>query len=127
MASSTFYSMLFLLVLVFSLHVDEALGAQTKIRKLKEMITMRRNLEGNIDYRSSKRRTGGSVSNQCRSKSYIEIVTTYLPESDDSSAPCIKCNHDYCYSCTKTRQCTRSTGSPWTCTVTELCCLIVYS
>ncbi|CAD5313608.1 unnamed protein product [Arabidopsis thaliana] len=88
---------------------------------------MRRNLEGNIDYRSSKRRTGGSVSNQCHSKSYIEIVTTYLPESDDSSAPCIKCDYDYCYSCTKTRQCRQSTGSPWTCTVTELCCLIVYS
>jgi len=37
MASSTFYSMLFLLVLVFSLHVDEALGAQTKIRKLSKI------------------------------------------------------------------------------------------
>ncbi|KAG7598142.1 hypothetical protein ISN44_As06g024360 [Arabidopsis suecica] len=122
MASSTFYSMLFLLVLVFSLHVDEALGAQTKIRKLKEM---RRNLEGNIDYRSSKRQTGGSVSTQCHSKSYIEIVTTYLP--DNSSSPCIKCNHDSCYSCTKTTSCRSSTGSPRRCIVNEVCCLIVYS
>ncbi|EFH66867.1 hypothetical protein ARALYDRAFT_889962 [Arabidopsis lyrata subsp. lyrata] len=111
--------------MLFSLHVDEALGAQTKISKLKEMITMRRNLEGNIDYKSSNMRTGGSVSNQCHSKSYIEIVTTYLP--DDSSSPCIQCNHDSCYSCTKTRKCRWSTGSPRRCTVNEVCCLIVYS
>lgn len=84
-----------------------------------EMIKMRRNLRDN-DYRSSKTKAGGSVSNKCHSKSY----TTYI--SDESSPPCIKCdiNNVYCYSCTKTRHCTRSNGSPWRCIVNEKCCLI---
>ncbi|XP_010500256.1 PREDICTED: uncharacterized protein LOC104777664 [Camelina sativa] len=128
MASSKLISsMLFLLLLVFSLHMDEALAAQRKIRKLKEIIKVGRNLEDN-DYKSSKRQAGGSVSNKCHSKSYTTTVTTYLI-TNESSSPCIKCDvkNGSCYSCTKTRKCRSSNGSPWRCTVTELCCLIEYS
>ncbi|EOA37298.1 hypothetical protein CARUB_v10010932mg [Capsella rubella] len=128
MASSTLISsMLFLLLLMFSLHPYEALGSQTKIRKLKEMNKVRRNLEGN-DYKSSKSQVEGSVSNKCHSKISIEIVTTYL--SNESSSPCIQCNAGSCYSCTTTRKCTWSSDSHRTyrrCTVTELCCLIIRS
>ncbi|EOA38674.1 hypothetical protein CARUB_v100106240mg, partial [Capsella rubella] len=94
-----------------------------------EMITMRRNILEGKNYRSSKMRFGGSVSKQCHSRSYNEIVTTYyFPEYP--SSPVTRCDsYDVCYSCTpclKAKVCISYRGAPPRCTITEECCLIVY-
>ncbi|EOA36307.1 hypothetical protein CARUB_v10010615mg [Capsella rubella] len=127
MASSTFSSMLFLLLLVFSLHLDEALGSQTEIRKLKETIKMRRNLEGD-DHRSSKMSTEHSQTRHCKGRrtSLENMATTYRPDQVQFGplpSPCASCRSPSanCYRCVTTRRCEGFKGSPLTCTTSEKC------
>ncbi|XP_010498938.1 PREDICTED: uncharacterized protein LOC104776541 isoform X2 [Camelina sativa] len=134
MASQTFIFMLFLL-LVFSLHMDEALAAQTEIRKLKETIKMRRNLEGN-DHRSSKMRVGRSITKRCQGqKSLKNMATTYRPNHGQfnplpvpggySSSLCKSCTSFFasCYTvrCVIIKRCQGFHGSPMKCTSFEKC------
>ncbi|XP_010460191.1 PREDICTED: uncharacterized protein LOC104741109 [Camelina sativa] len=134
MASRTFIFMLFLF-LVFSLHMDEALAAQTEIRKLKETINMRRNLEGN-EHRSSKMNVGPSTTKRCQGrKSLKNMATTYRPNHGQfnpltvqggySSSVCKSCPSfsALCYTarCVITKRCQGFRGSPMECTTTEEC------
>ncbi|KAG2269253.1 hypothetical protein Bca52824_063808 [Brassica carinata] len=80
MSSSIVSSVLFLLLLVFSLHMDDASGAQTEIRKLKESVKKIRILEGG-ENRSSKTAAGGSTTKRCKglAKTFKNMATTYRP------------------------------------------------
>ncbi|ESQ34377.1 hypothetical protein EUTSA_v10009058mg [Eutrema salsugineum] len=133
MLSSIVSSMLFLLLLVFSFHMDEAFGAQTEIRKLKETVNMRRNLEGD-DHRSSKMHIRPSITKRCSGpKTFKNMATTLRPDHGEfrplpggySSSLCSACNSysSYCYtiSCTTTERCQSFNGSPMTCTRSEEC------
>ncbi|CAL9216126.1 unnamed protein product [Arabidopsis halleri] len=126
MRSSTFSSIIFLLLLVFSLHMDEALGAQTEIRKLKETIKMRRNLKGN-DYKNSKMEVLPSLSPHCPgSKRLKNMVTTNDYQGPDSFT-CMKCilGQQVCLTCTYTKHCESFNGSPPSCSYKEqICCAV---
>ncbi|CAN6881355.1 unnamed protein product [Brassica oleracea var. botrytis] len=130
MLSSLVSSMLFLLLLVFLLHMDDAFCAQTEIRKLKETISARRNLEGD-DQRSSKMWLPPSRSLHCGGgKAFKNMATTYrtdhghLPGGYLSSL-CQPCSsyfsNCYHFTCTTTVYCQSINGSPPMCTRYENC------
>ncbi|CAN6976202.1 unnamed protein product [Brassica rapa subsp. trilocularis] len=135
--SSIVSSVLFLLLLVFSLHMDEAFGAQTEIRKLKESVKKSRILEGG-ENRSSKTAAGGSKTKHCkgRAKTFKNMATTYRPGHGQFrplsgvylSSPCQPCPprsfNCFSFSCVTTVRCQSINGSRTTCTRSEKCKLI---
>ncbi|OAP17990.1 hypothetical protein AXX17_AT1G25330 [Arabidopsis thaliana] len=113
--------MIFLLVLLFSLHMGEALGAQTEIRKIKETIRMRRNLEGN-DYKNSKMWTGRSYSPQCHQyERFKNMVTTNGLDDPCFPFTCFNGWGPDSQSCTYTKYCQSINGAPMTCSINEDC------
>ncbi|KAF8086732.1 hypothetical protein N665_0613s0001 [Sinapis alba] len=110
------------------LHMDNAFGAHTEIRKLKE----RRNLEGD-DQRSSKMWFGPSRSIHCGGgKAFKNMATStyrsnnhgHLPGEYLSSLcqPCISYfSNCYKFTCTTTVYCQSINGSPPMCTRSENC------
>ncbi|EFH66866.1 hypothetical protein ARALYDRAFT_889961 [Arabidopsis lyrata subsp. lyrata] len=126
MVSSTFTSMLFLLLLLFSFHMGEALGAQTEIRKIKETIRMRRNLEGN-DYKNSKMWMRRSYSPQCQQyERFKNMVTTNGDDDHGLDDPCFPftCFNGWgpgSQSCTYTKYCHAVYGAPPRCSISENC------
>ncbi|CAH8337040.1 unnamed protein product [Eruca vesicaria subsp. sativa] len=131
MLSSPVSSLLFLLLLVFLIHMDDAFGAQTEIRKLKETINARRNLNGD-DNRSSKMGTVPSRSIRCGGEKTLKnMATTYQPDHHGPipggylSSLCQPCSSYfskcYTFTCTTTESCQSINGSPPTCTRSENC------
>ncbi|KAJ0257745.1 Uncharacterized protein HA466_0085610 [Hirschfeldia incana] len=132
MSSSIVSSVLFLLLLVFSLQMDDAFGAQTEIRKLKS-VKKSRILEGD-ENRSSKMEVGRSITKRCGgAKTFKNMATTSRPDhgqfhplsGEYLSSPCQPCTSrsSFCYSirCVTTVRCQSINGSPTTCTRSENC------
>ncbi|CDY14700.1 BnaC05g19570D [Brassica napus] len=134
MSSSIVSSVLFLLLLVFSLHMEDASGAQTEIRKLKESVKKIRILEGG-ENRSSKTAAGGSTTKRCKglAKRFKNMATTYRPGHGQFrplsgvylSSPCQPCPprsfNCFSFSCVTTVHCQSINGSTPTCTRSEKC------
>ncbi|CAL9216129.1 unnamed protein product [Arabidopsis halleri] len=132
LSSSTVSFVLFFLLLVLSIHMNEALGAQIEIRKLgdvqvidaEETMVMRWNLEGN-GFVTSKIDAPPSASRQCGGgKRFKNMATTDrhddqfspLPGGDSSSL---------CIRCVTTQRCVGAVGAPpstYTCTVISKQC-----
>ncbi|XP_020870925.1 uncharacterized protein LOC9326671 isoform X2 [Arabidopsis lyrata subsp. lyrata] len=122
--SSTVSFMLFFLLLVLSIHMNEALGAQIEIRKLEETMVMRWNLEGN-GFVTSKIDAPPSASRHCGGGKRFENMATIDRHDDqfsplpggDSSSLCIRC--------VTTQRCVGAVGAPpstYTCTIISKQC-----
>ncbi|KAG7592807.1 hypothetical protein ISN45_Aa01g016640 [Arabidopsis thaliana x Arabidopsis arenosa] len=124
LSSSTVSFMLFFILLVLSIHMNEALGAQIEIRKLEETMVMRWSLEGN-GFVTSKIDAPPSASRHCGGgKRFKNMATTDrhddqfspLPGGDSSSL---------CIRCVTTQRCVGAVGAPpstYTCTIISKQC-----
>ncbi|KAL9307195.1 hypothetical protein AtEden1_Chr1g0026841 [Arabidopsis thaliana] len=124
LSSSTVSFMLFFHLLMSSLHMNEALGAQIEIRKLEETMVMRRNKKGN-GFVTSKIDAPPSASRHCGGgKRFKDMATTNrhddqfspLPGGDSSSL---------CIRCVTTQRCVGAVGAPrstYTCTIISKQC-----
>ncbi|EOA36309.1 hypothetical protein CARUB_v10010617mg [Capsella rubella] len=127
MSSSSIVSfMLLFLLLVFLLDMDEALGAdQIEIRKLKETMIMRRNLEGN-SLRSFKIDTSPSASKHCGGgRSFKKVATTERHDNDQFSPIPRGDSSSLCIRCVTTKRCVGVVGAPpstYTCTTISTHC-----
>ncbi|AEE30485.1 hypothetical protein AT1G24148 [Arabidopsis thaliana] len=109
---------------MFSIHMNEALGAQIEIRKLEETMVMRRNKKGN-GFVTSKIDVPPSASQHCGGgKRFKNMATTNRHDDQFSPLPG-GVSSSLCIRCVTTQRCVGAVGAPrstYTCTIISKQC-----